>query len=117
MHLRQGGGVGVIQTARMPKAALAVAGAAVGVWDDVKNNVVGPFRITGNSADRIQQIEPQNGANAPGDHVIGAGGIAAHSHTADLHTAGLIETEPAAEDVHPADTKADHRVVRCAELV
>src|SRR6266436_5868148 len=53
---------------------MGVRDAAVGVWGDVKNNVVGPFRITGNSADRIQQIEPQNGANAPGDHVIGAGG-------------------------------------------
>jgi len=46
MHRRQGGRVGVIQTGRMPKAPGADAGPPFGVRRDVKNNVIGSFRIT-----------------------------------------------------------------------
>ena len=92
----------------MAEAAGADAGAPIGVWRDIKKDVVGMVHIARHSAvrsNRPEFVEPESIADAPTDIVIGAGGIAADADPADLLTT-LIERKPAAKHVDPADAGA-----------
>src|SRR5207244_12016277 len=69
------------------------------------------------AVDALQVVETEVVARPPGDHVIGAGRVAAHAETADDLVAGTdldVEAQAAAEHVHAADAPADHGVVRLA---
>jgi hypothetical protein len=54
-----------------------------------------------------KSVKRQQVSHAPGDHVVGAGGVAAYTEAADS-LAIFIEAEAAAEDINSADTLADH---------
>ena len=125
-HDRQGRGIGVVQTGWMAKAvctgaqhAAWVQHAAIGGWRDVENDVVRVGRITGHAAHRAanrpEMVEVEKMSNPPGDHVVGAGGVAADTDPTDFLAAGAQKDEPTAKNVYPANTLADQRVVRAAE--
>jgi hypothetical protein len=62
-----------------------------------------------------QVVKRQQVSYAPRDHVVGAGGVAAYTETADF-LAVFIKREPAAEDVNSADALADHWVFARPEI-
>ena len=58
--------------------------AATGRGHDVENDVVRMLRVSPrHHAERPQMIELEGVANPPGDHMVGAGSIAAHADGAD----------------------------------
>jgi hypothetical protein len=59
--------------------------------------------------------KPERGSHPPTDIVVGAGGVAGDADGAHFPTV-VVEGEPAAEDVDPADPVADHRVLVRPEL-
>ena len=66
--------------------------------------------------DAAQVIQAQTLANAPRDHVIGAGRIAADAQPADHFLARGEQWQAAAEHVDAADLVTDHRIVGFAEI-
>src|SRR5205807_7865277 len=94
----------------------AVPRAAIGIGGDVEDDVVGTRRIAGHSPDTRQGtrgrhvVEAQSVAHAPGDIVVGAGGIAAHADAANDNVARGVEGESSAEHVNAANPLANHRV-------
>src|SRR3989442_1534180 len=88
-----------------------LAGAAVD--EDVVDHVVGSGGDSARNVIVIQKV-----AHLPGDDVIGAGGVAADTQSADELLAGLlVEGQSAAEDVDTADDLAHQRIVRLPELL
>src|SRR6266478_7905598 len=121
-HRRQGGGVGIVNAGRVTEAALTISDLSFGVQHaaitslrDIEDDVVRVLRIAGDPADRTQVVEHQGVANPPGDHVIGAGGVAADADTAYFCTACRVEAQPAAEHVYTADAGSDHWIIRGAK--
>src|SRR6266404_4500717 len=97
-HRRQGGGVGIVNAGRVTEAALTISDLSFGVQHaaitslrNIEDDVVRVLRIAGDPADRTQVVEHQGVANPPGDHVIGAGGVAADADTAYFCTACRVE--------------------------
>src|ERR1700732_561662 len=99
----------------MPEAARADPCTSVRVRLYIENDVVGVSWISGYPPDGAQVVESKGVANTPGNHVVGAGRIAANADAADLDATTCIECQPTAEDVYSADTIADHRVVPRSE--
>ena len=100
----------------MTETTGAVPRAAIGIGGDVEDDVVGTRRIAGHSPDTRQGtrgrhvVEAQSVAHAPGDIVVGAGGIAAHADAANDNVARGVEGESSAEHVNAANPLANHRV-------
>jgi len=83
---------------------------AVAVVSYVEDNIVGTRGIARDSAHAGQMIESQRTTDAPGDIVIRARSVAAHTDCANDGFAGAIKGEPSAEYIHAADFEADHRI-------
>lgn len=93
---------------------------SVGVMSKmILSGCVGVIKYRCHAADRRtggpEMVEIEFATKLPGDYVIGAGSIAAHSDAADSNAALGQEYEPTAEDVDPADPVADQWIVRSAE--
>ena len=71
----------------MTEAARADTRASVGARLDVKNDIVGVSRISRHPSDRPQMVESEGIANPPGNHVVGAGRIAANADAAEFDAA------------------------------
>src|SRR5579883_274572 len=82
----------------MTESARAVAGPARRIGRDVEDDVIRVSRIAAHAANSGKVIEPEEVADAPGDIVIAARGIAADTNTADNLLARGIQSESAAED-------------------
>ncbi len=106
----------------MAEAACAYAGAAVGIWRYVEDDVIGPGGVPGNTADCGQRaagshvIEAQQMPHAPADVVIGTGSVAADADASDQVMTFGIQSEAAAKDVHATDFAPDHGIV-CASIL
>src|SRR5438445_444244 len=100
---RQSGWVASIQTRRMAKPTRADARAAVGIWCDIKDNVVRSVGITAHTSHAFQMIQSQDLPGTPGNKVIGAGGVTTHAQPAHDRLSTIIQGEPAAEHIDAAD--------------
>src|SRR5437016_14169049 len=99
----------------MTKSAGAIARTAVGIRRDVEDDVVGMGGIareqTRRSGNRGRPsgsghvIQTQKVSYAPADVVIGARGVATHSHTADDSMPGGVESQPAAKYVRSEERR------------
>ena len=100
----------------MTKAACAITGAAVGIWSDVEDDVVGARGISGDSANCWQRVgggevvEAQEISGAPRDVVVCAGSIATQTDTADELMTPCVKAQAATKDVYAADFVPDHRI-------
>jgi len=100
----------------MTETACAIPGAAVRIWSDVEDDVVGAREIAGDSANCWQRVgggevvEAQETSNAPRDVVICAGSIATQADAADELMTPCVKAQPATKDVYAADFVSDHRV-------
>src|SRR5437899_2268748 len=63
------------------------------------------------------KVEHQPVPELPRDVVVGAGGITADAHRADQLAAGVVERQPAPEDIDPPDALADHEVAGGAVVI
>src|SRR5437879_12565354 len=86
--------------ASRPSGGLTCTASAIGVGDDVINDVIRMVGVTRNSANTQEMVEAQIVANAPGNVVIRAGGVAAHTHSADNYLIRCVPRKSAAEHVH-----------------
>src|SRR5262245_27682818 len=99
----------------MAKPSGADSRASIRVWSDVEDDVVRVCTVPGKETrrpwHRRQVIETQKMPYAPGDIVVGAGGIAAHAKPSHNDRSLGIQGESASEDIDSADTSADHGIV------
>jgi len=95
----------------MPEPAGADSGSAIRVGYDVEDDVVWTCEITGHAADTQKVVEAQIISDAPGNVVVCARCVSAHTDCADDLLAHCIEGKPASEHVDTADLASDHRVV------
>lgn len=110
LYRRQSVGSGAAAIGMAP-ARRTSPGSPGGIRNDVEYDVVRAVWITGDSRHAEQMIETEKLPNSPGDIVIRAGGIAAHSDAADKNLSGRIQADAATEDVYPADLQTNHRVL------
>ena len=100
----------------MTKAACAIAGAAVGIWSDVEDDVVRTRGIARDSANCWQRVgggevvETQEISDVPRDVVIRAGSIATQTDAADELMTPCVKAQSATKDVYAADFVSDHGV-------
>src|SRR5258708_572819 len=100
----------------MTKAACAIAGAAVGIWSDVEDDVVGARGIAGDSSNCWQRVgggevvETQEISKGPREGVVCAGSIAPQTGAADELMTPCVKAQAATKDVYAADFVSDHRV-------
>src|SRR5437773_6491405 len=100
----------------MAKSACAVTRHLSSLRDDVVQDIVATTRVTadapGSRRDEIVEIQIISGA--PCDVVIRTRRVAADADAADEVSAGVVETQPAAEHVHPADSSTYHGIISLA---
>jgi hypothetical protein len=100
LHSWQRRGVWIVEALRMAETAWACANTAwpggrptpgpIPIRYDIKNDIVRTGRVAANAFDLVcrQKVQFQSVTNLPGNHVIGAGGVAADAEAA--HFAGFI---------------------------
>src|SRR5258705_11328130 len=100
----------------MTKAACAIAGAAVGIWSDVEDDVVRTRGIAGDSANCWQRVgggevvAAQEISNAPRDVVVCAGSITTQTDAADEFMTPCVKAQAATTVVYAAALVSDHRL-------
>src|SRR5881394_4005843 len=90
----------------MTETAGADPRAAIGIGCDVEDDVVGMRGIAGNTANEGQRtsgghvIERESVTHAPGDIVVGAGGVAADADATNKNVTGGVESQSSPEHVN-----------------